>query len=39
VVRGGSWIGIPEFLRSALRNWGDADTRDGSLGFRLAQDP
>ncbi len=38
VLRGGSWDGIPEYLRSAYRISYGAANRDGSIGFRLAQD-
>lgn len=38
VVRGGSWLYPPEFVRSARREWFDAVDRDNDLGFRLAQD-
>jgi formylglycine-generating enzyme required for sulfatase activity len=39
VVRGGSWYGTPVYLRSATRDRLLADSRDDTLGFRLAQDP
>lgn len=39
VVRGGSWYGKPELLRSAYRYWFESDYRLNNLGFRLAQDP
>ena len=36
VLRGGSWIGYPQYLRSAYRD-GDAPTfRDKDVGFRVA---
>jgi formylglycine-generating enzyme required for sulfatase activity len=38
VIRGGSWFGEPEFLRSASRDRNFPDTRYSYLGFRLAQD-
>ncbi|MGZ0019371.1 SUMF1/EgtB/PvdO family nonheme iron enzyme [Nitrosomonas sp. wSCUT-2] len=38
VVRGGSWYDIPQDVRSAFRNWDDADEADGDLGFRIARD-
>ena len=38
VLRGGSWLGRPENLRSAYRGWGYAGYRLLNLGFRLAQD-
>jgi formylglycine-generating enzyme required for sulfatase activity len=37
VLRGGSWNGVPEFLRSANRFWSDTDYRNISIGFRLAR--
>jgi formylglycine-generating enzyme required for sulfatase activity len=37
VVRGGSWIDGPPFLRSADRLKHSADLRDYGLGFRLAR--
>jgi formylglycine-generating enzyme required for sulfatase activity len=36
VVRGGSWVGGPQFLRAAVRFGLTADFRNSSLGFRLA---
>jgi hypothetical protein len=36
VLRGGSWIDSPQFLRSAYRNDGRPDRRGNSIGFRLA---
>jgi formylglycine-generating enzyme required for sulfatase activity len=38
VIRGGSWFSTPESLRSSYRDWNSADTRNVSLGFRLARD-
>ena len=38
VVRGGSWGGLPRFLRSAYRGWDPRSHRVSFLGFRLAQD-
>ncbi len=38
VLRGGSWLGEPSHLRSALRIGYDPDSRDYFHGFRLAQD-
>jgi len=37
-VRGGSWYSLPQFLRSAYRNWGAPTVRSNNTGFRLAQD-
>ncbi len=38
VQRGGSWVDRPNYLRSATRSGGLAGDRDGTIGFRLAQD-
>lgn len=38
VTRGGSWCGVPEYLRSSNRDWTAADIRCNFIGFRLAQD-
>ena len=37
VLRGGSWDSIPNWLRSALRNWFNTSSRNVSIGFRLAR--
>jgi formylglycine-generating enzyme required for sulfatase activity len=38
VVRGGSWVGIPQYLRAADRSWYTAGVdRNSSIGFRLAR--
>jgi formylglycine-generating enzyme required for sulfatase activity len=37
VVRGGSWVGLPLFLRSAFRVRSSTDVRDVIDGFRLAR--
>ena len=37
VIRGGSWYGNPELLRSAIRGWLPPHNRNGYLGFRLAR--
>ena len=37
VVRGGSWFGLPKFLRSAYRLWRVTHWRDRTLGFRVAR--
>ena len=38
VVRGGSWLNGPRFLRSAYRGWYAPSSRDNNIGFRLVQD-
>jgi len=38
VIRGGSWNDKPVLLRTWSRNWLNADVRDYTIGFRLAQD-
>ena len=38
VIRGGSWRNDPEDVRSSYRGRLNADLRDRSIGFRLAQD-
>jgi len=38
VVRGGSWIDRPQFVRSAVRDWGNSGAANGGLGFRIARD-
>ncbi len=37
VVRGGSWINNPSYLRSAQRSWCPTECRYGNIGFRLAR--
>jgi formylglycine-generating enzyme required for sulfatase activity len=37
VVRGGSWIDNPRFLRSAFRGWFAPEDRNGGPGFRVAR--
>ena len=37
VVRGGSWVSIPENLRSASRNGGASANRLNNLGFRVGR--
>ena len=37
VVRGGSWVGKPHYLRSALRDGEAPVFRDKDLGFRVAR--
>ncbi len=39
VVRGGTWSGIPEYIRSASRDGIRAAQRTGYIGFRLVQEP
>jgi formylglycine-generating enzyme required for sulfatase activity len=38
VIRGGSWLYAPVFLRVSSRNGSNADFRTSGIGFRLAQD-
>ena len=38
VVRGGSWGDVPDFVRSAYRNWFSPTYRYAHFGFRCAQD-
>jgi formylglycine-generating enzyme required for sulfatase activity len=37
VIRGGSWVGYPVGLRSALRFWFSADDHGIDLGFRIGR--
>jgi formylglycine-generating enzyme required for sulfatase activity len=37
VVRGGSWVDIPQFLRAAVRNGNVTGGRGYVIGFRLAR--
>jgi formylglycine-generating enzyme required for sulfatase activity len=37
VVRGGSWGNVPQYLRSASRDWYGATDRDFHIGFRLGR--
>ena len=37
VVRGGSWINSPQFLRAAYRLWISTAIRSGDFGFRVAR--
>ena len=37
VLRGGSWIGPPRYLRSAMRSTYTADDRSPVFGFRIAR--
>jgi formylglycine-generating enzyme required for sulfatase activity len=37
VGRGGSWLDVPQGLRSAAHNWGPTDARNHLLGFRVAR--
>ena len=39
VLRGGSWVNFPAFLRSANRSRDTPDNRNGSGGLRLARTP
>ncbi len=38
VIRGGSWIDVPVYIRSANRYWNTPSYRNATLGFRCAQD-
>ncbi|MDP7555621.1 MAG: SUMF1/EgtB/PvdO family nonheme iron enzyme, partial [Nitrospinota bacterium] len=38
VLRGGSWLYIPEYLRAAFRDRYKPDDRNFNYGFRIAQD-
>ena len=38
VVRGGSWLFVPRYLRAADRHWFASSSRNGTNGFRLVQD-
>lgn len=35
VVRGGSWVAAPVYIRSAARDWSDLDDRSLDVGFRV----
>lgn len=35
VVRGGSWVSLPYYLRASYRGGIDPDYRNYNLGFRL----
>ncbi len=37
VLRGGSWLGDPQYLRAATRDRFQPDVRSGYIGFRLAR--
>ena len=37
VLRGGSWVSGPWFVRSASRNWSSSGNRGDDLGFRVAR--
>ncbi|MYJ74140.1 MAG: formylglycine-generating enzyme family protein [Gammaproteobacteria bacterium] len=37
VVRGGSWLNYPRFLRSSFRGWNSSGERGDYLGFRVAR--
>jgi formylglycine-generating enzyme required for sulfatase activity len=37
LVRGGSWLSDPDYLRSADRIWLTSDRRDSGLGFRVGR--
>jgi formylglycine-generating enzyme required for sulfatase activity len=37
VLRGGSWYGTPQGLRSAYRGWNSSDLRSRDIGFRVGR--
>jgi formylglycine-generating enzyme required for sulfatase activity len=37
VVRGGSWVYVPDYLRSSNRSGAGTDSRNDNLGFRVAR--
>ena len=37
VLRGGSWLGSPGYLRAADRGWDSSDYRSNYIGFRVAR--
>ena len=37
VLRGGSWLSLPRYLRSAYRSWDSTGLRFNYLGFRIAR--
>ena len=37
VLRGGSWLNVPEVLRSAYRNGAPPDNRNFLIGFRVGR--
>ncbi len=37
VLRGGSWLNSPPYLRAAVRNWYSTGARGVSFGFRVAR--
>jgi formylglycine-generating enzyme required for sulfatase activity len=39
VLRGGSWVDVPQFVRSSYRDGTSPDSRYFSFGFRLARTP
>ncbi len=38
ILRGGSWLNNPSYLRVAYRNWLSSNLRDVNTGFRVARD-
>jgi formylglycine-generating enzyme required for sulfatase activity len=39
VIRGGSWINVPDYVRCALRDYDDPSRRNYNVGFRLLRMP
>ena len=37
VLRGGSWVNVPQYLRAAFRNWDTTASRSVNDGFRVAR--
>ena len=37
LIRGGAFLSLPAYVRSALRNWNLPSSRSISYGFRLAR--
>ena len=39
VLRGGAWVNVTSFVRSAVRSDGAPDVTSGGVGFRVARSP